>query len=76
MFTYTGKDNLSWSMYIDSMRSWFMHGGEHMERTEGGISKGTIVGKFTLLVLSLHKFNVKYLPTAFIITIRVGFKKL
>ena len=42
---FTGKDSLSWSMYVDNQRSWFMHGGEHMERTEGGVSKGTVVGQ-------------------------------
>ena len=42
---FIGKDSLSWSMYVDNQRSWFMHGGEHMERTEGGVSKGTVVGQ-------------------------------
>ncbi|KAK7081990.1 tripartite motif containing [Halocaridina rubra] len=39
-----GKCGGSWSMYIDSERSWFMHGGEHFDRTSGGVRTGDTVG--------------------------------
>lgn len=39
-----GKCGGSWSMYIDSERSWFMHGGEHFDRTSGGVRAGDTVG--------------------------------
>ncbi|XP_001605097.2 E3 ubiquitin-protein ligase TRIM9 isoform X2 [Nasonia vitripennis] len=39
-----GKDDRGWSMYIDRQRSWFMHGGVHAQRTEGGIQQGSTVG--------------------------------
>ncbi|XP_043270029.1 E3 ubiquitin-protein ligase TRIM9 isoform X1 [Venturia canescens] len=39
-----GKDDKGWSMYIDRQRSWFMHGGGHAQRTEGGVQQGTTVG--------------------------------
>jgi hypothetical protein len=47
---YLGTDSLSWSMFIDNQRSWFKHGNEHWERTEAGISKGSVVGKLSLLL--------------------------
>lgn len=31
-------------MYIDRQRSWFMHGGGHAQRTEGGVQQGSTVG--------------------------------
>lgn len=31
-------------MYIDSERSWLMHGGEHFNRTSGGVRAGDTVG--------------------------------
>lgn len=40
----TGKDDKGWSMYIDRQRSWFMHGGGHAQRTEGGVQQGSTVG--------------------------------
>lgn len=52
VFVLVGKDSLSWSMYVDNQRSWFMHGGEHMERTEGGISKSSVVGELCYLFFS------------------------
>lgn len=41
---YIGKDDKGWSMYIDRQRSWFMHGGGHAQRTEGGVQQGSTVG--------------------------------
>ncbi|XP_067943550.1 E3 ubiquitin-protein ligase TRIM9-like [Watersipora subatra] len=54
--TMLGTDSLSWGMFIDSQRSWFKHGGEHKERTEGGITKGSIVG----VKLDLNKHTLSY----------------
>jgi tripartite motif-containing protein 9/67 len=54
LFILPGKDSLSWSMYVDNQRSWFMHGGEHMERTEGGVSKGTVVGMYLTHAFTSH----------------------
>ncbi|VDQ13630.1 unnamed protein product [Trichobilharzia regenti] len=34
----------SWSVYFDYKRSWFLHNGEHFERTDGGINAGSVVG--------------------------------
>lgn len=34
----------SWSIYFDYKRSWFLHNGEHFERTDGGIHAGSVVG--------------------------------
>ncbi|VDN12316.1 unnamed protein product, partial [Dibothriocephalus latus] len=31
-------------MYIDRKRSWFLHKGEHFERTDGGIQVGSVLG--------------------------------
>ncbi|CAH8487776.1 unnamed protein product [Heterobilharzia americana] len=39
-----GLDMKSWSIYFDYKRSWFLHNGEHFERTDGGIHAGSIVG--------------------------------
>lgn len=41
---FAGKDDKGWSMYIDRQRSWFMHGGGHAQRTEGGVQQGSTVG--------------------------------
>jgi tripartite motif-containing protein 9/67 len=43
-FFCSGKDSKSWCMYIDNQRSWFMHNGQHINRINGGISIGSIVG--------------------------------
>lgn len=39
-----GKDDKGYSMYIDRQRSWFMHGGGHAQRTDGGVQQGSTVG--------------------------------
>ncbi|PAA46848.1 hypothetical protein BOX15_Mlig031538g3 [Macrostomum lignano] len=39
-----GRDHKAWCMYIDFKRSWFLHSGEHFERTDGGIARGATVG--------------------------------
>jgi tripartite motif-containing protein 9/67 len=41
---FAGKDDRGWSMYIDRQRSWFMHGGVHAQRTEGGVQQGSTIG--------------------------------
>ncbi|XP_069811731.1 tripartite motif-containing protein 67 isoform X11 [Dendropsophus ebraccatus] len=46
-----GKDDKAWAMYVDNNRSWFMHCNSHTNRTEGGVSKGTVVG----ILLDLNK---------------------
>ncbi|XP_071505864.1 E3 ubiquitin-protein ligase TRIM9-like [Diadema antillarum] len=46
-----GKDEKSWSMYIDSNRSWFIHNNAHSDRCEGGIGVGSVVG----VLLDLEK---------------------
>ena len=42
-------------MYVDNSRSWFMRDGEHSDRTEGGISQGSVVG--VLLDLNQHHLS-------------------
>ena len=42
-------------MYIDNTRSWFMHNGQHTDRTDGGISTSCTVG--TLLDLDHHTLS-------------------
>ncbi|XP_018647791.1 putative tripartite motif protein trim9 [Schistosoma mansoni] len=32
-----GQDEFGWAMYLNSKRSWFLHRGEHRDRTDGGI---------------------------------------
>uniref|UniRef100_A0AB74NKG8 Tripartite motif-containing 9 n=1 Tax=Penaeus monodon TaxID=6687 RepID=A0AB74NKG8_PENMO len=51
-----GKCGGSWSMYIDSERSWLMHGGEHFNRTAGGVRAGDTVG----LLLSLPEKTLSF----------------
>uniref|UniRef100_A0A0P4W887 RING-type E3 ubiquitin transferase n=2 Tax=Scylla olivacea TaxID=85551 RepID=A0A0P4W887_SCYOL len=50
-----GKCGGSWSMYIDSERSWLMHHGEHFSRTAGGVRAGDVVG--VLLNLTERTLN-------------------
>ncbi|XP_077995691.1 E3 ubiquitin-protein ligase TRIM9-like [Glandiceps talaboti] len=50
--TMLGKDDKSWSIYIDNSRSWFIHNNEHSDRTEGGIGVKSVVG--VLLDLEKH----------------------
>ncbi|KAA0187146.1 E3 ubiquitin-protein ligase [Fasciolopsis buskii] len=42
--TILGLDMRSWSVYFDHKRSWFLHNGEHFERTDGGVRPGSVVG--------------------------------
>ncbi|XP_053566816.1 tripartite motif-containing protein 67 isoform X11 [Bombina bombina] len=51
-----GKDDKAWAMYVDNNRSWFMHCNSHTNRTEGGVSKGTVVG----ILLDLNKRIIKF----------------
>ncbi|CAI2722874.1 unnamed protein product [Schistosoma spindalis] len=32
-----GQDEFGWAVYLNSKRSWFLHRGEHRDRTDGGI---------------------------------------
>lgn len=43
-FVSPGKDNKAWSMYIDRNRSWCLQGGAHVNRMDGGITAGNVVG--------------------------------
>lgn len=51
-----GKDAKSWSMYIDSNRSWFMHNGKHFGRIDNGIQQGCVVG----VLLDLQNHTISY----------------
>ncbi|CAL8083443.1 unnamed protein product [Calicophoron daubneyi] len=33
-----GLDKAGWAMYLNGSRSWFVHAGQHHDRTDGGIS--------------------------------------
>lgn len=51
-----GKDDKGWSMYIDKQRSWFMHCGIHVNRSEGGIGPGSTVG----ILLDLERRRLSF----------------
>jgi hypothetical protein len=53
---FTGKDDKAWSMYIDDKRSWFLHRDEHTNRTDGGITRGSVVG----MLLDLNQHTLSY----------------
>ena len=55
-FVLTGKDAKGWGMYIDRDRSWFMHAGEHTQRTERGVAKGSVIG----VMLDLNQHTLSY----------------
>jgi tripartite motif-containing protein 9/67 len=58
----TGKDNYAWSMYVDSKRSWFVHGDKHSQRVEGGIDEGCTVGVLLDLVQGSLSFFINEEP--------------
>ncbi|XP_063533248.1 E3 ubiquitin-protein ligase TRIM9 [Cydia strobilella] len=51
-----GSDALGWAMYIDARRSWFVHGGAHGGRAEGGVARGAAVG----VLLDLGKGTLRF----------------
>ncbi|KAK6183695.1 hypothetical protein SNE40_011124 [Patella caerulea] len=51
-----GKDDKAWSMYIDNQRSWFINRDEHANRTNGGISPGSVIG----MLLDLNQHTLSY----------------
>ncbi|KAG0727221.1 E3 ubiquitin-protein ligase TRIM9 [Chionoecetes opilio] len=53
-----GKCGGSWSMYIDSERSWLMHRGEHFSRASGGVRAGDTVGVLLCFTDRTAKFYV------------------
>lgn len=54
--TFPGRDEKGWSMYIDDSRSWFMHRGKPIDRTEGGIHLRSTVG----VLLDLDQGRLQY----------------
>ncbi|XP_045534580.1 E3 ubiquitin-protein ligase TRIM9 [Papilio machaon] len=57
-----GSDALGWAMYIDSARSWFVHGGAHGGRAEGGVTRGSTVGVLLDLGRGTLRFTVDDRP--------------
>ena len=55
-------------MYIDSKRSWFLHGDNHEHRTDGGIDAGSVIGVLLDLdnrTLSFYVNDERQGPVAF-----------
>lgn len=57
-----GSDALGWAMYIDSARSWFVHGGAHGGRAPGGVHAGICVGVLLDLTRGTLRFTVNDRP--------------
>nr|XP_026500330.1 E3 ubiquitin-protein ligase TRIM9 isoform X1 [Vanessa tameamea] len=57
-----GSDALGWAMYIDGVRSWFVHGGAHGGRAAGGIARGCTVGVLLDLARGTLRFAVDDVP--------------
>ncbi|XP_053613153.1 E3 ubiquitin-protein ligase TRIM9 [Plodia interpunctella] len=57
-----GTDALGWAMYIDSTRSWFVHGGAHGGRVAGGVAQGSCVGVLLDLTRGTLQFTVDDRP--------------
>ncbi|XP_060803853.1 E3 ubiquitin-protein ligase TRIM9 [Amyelois transitella] len=57
-----GTDALGWAMYIDSTRSWFVHGGAHGGRAAGGVAPGSSVGVLLDLTRGTLRFTVDDRP--------------
>lgn len=55
MFTNSGKDDKGWSTYMDNTRSWFVHDGQHVGRSQGCIGVGSVIG--VLLDLDRHTLS-------------------
>ncbi|KAL7641022.1 UNVERIFIED_CONTAM: hypothetical protein RMT77_008159 [Armadillidium vulgare] len=41
-----GRCDSSWAMYIDGERSWLIRGGDHFNRSKGGVRTGDVIGVF------------------------------
>jgi len=61
-FVFLGKDCKSWCMYADNQRSWFMYNGQHVNRINGGISIGSIIGVLLDLNNGILRFYINDQP--------------